>query len=144
MEWLSQINTTLGVVISLISAVAFLVSFIIALVQAIKGKKYSEIAGLVEGFIQDAEKLVAKDGETPVSAETKKEVVLAKTRMACSQKKYKFNADQWSDFIEEKIDFSKNVNQRDKDKTTVEEKSTTTETTTQQSQTSTTNSKVNF
>ena len=91
-----------------------LVSFLVALVKAIKNKQFNKVKELAIGFIQEAEKLTAKNG-SPVSGATKKEVVLAKIRVTCSNLHMSFNETLWSGIVDQLVEFTLRVNQRTTD-----------------------------
>ena len=65
-----SLTTILYYVGWVLTAIEF-VSFIIALVKAIKNKQFNKVKELAIGFIQEAEKLTAKNG-SPIPGSTKK------------------------------------------------------------------------
>lgn len=110
-EWITQIDRWIGYALSIIS----IVSCIIATIKAIKEKKLTKIKDYAITAIQEAERLLAKDGTTPISGEAKKEIVLAKIQTICNNLGYKYNEDEWSAIIETYVELTLNVNQREKD-----------------------------
>ena len=96
-----------------ITAIEF-ISFLVALVKAIKNKQFNKVKELAIGFIQEDEKLTAKNG-SPVSGITKKEVVLAKIRVTCSNLHMSFNETLWSGIVDQLVEFTLRVNQRTTD-----------------------------
>lgn len=110
-EWITQIDRWIGYALSIIS----IVSCIIATIKAIKEKKFTKIKDYAITAIQEAERLLAKDGTTPISGEAKKEIVLAKIQTICNNLGYKYNEDEWSAIIETYVELTLKVNQREKD-----------------------------
>jgi hypothetical protein len=102
-----------------LTAIEF-VSFIIALVKAIKNKQFDKVKELAIGFIKEAETLTAKNG-SPVSGATKKEVVLSKIRITCSNLHMSYNETLWSGVVDQLVDFTLRVNQRATDVAKVKE-----------------------
>lgn len=96
--------------------VILIVSTIISVIKAIKNKQFGKLKEIMIGFIQDAELLTAKDGVSPVSGETKKEIVLANMSVACQNCGYKFNKEVWSTLIDTYVEFSLKVNAKQKEK----------------------------
>ena len=113
------ILSRVDLIISYILTVASLVSFIIAMVKAIKNKKFNEVKDLAIGFIEEAEKLTSKNGDA-VAGQVKKEVVLSKIRTICSNVNYKYKEEVWSKVIDEYVELTLKVNQRTVDKTKLE------------------------
>lgn len=111
-EFLSNINMWLGYLLTLLS----FVSFIVALIKAIKSKQYEKIKSLLVGFIEEAENLTSKNGEA-VAGIVKKQVVLAKIQTTCANMGYKYVESVWSGLIDTYVELTLKVNQREQDKT---------------------------
>lgn len=99
-NFFAQVDVWLGYALTLIS----LISFIFALVKNIKDKNFNKVKDLVKGFVQEANNLKAKDGVTAVSGVTKKEIVMSKIRVACTNFGVKFNEEVWSNIVEIYVD----------------------------------------
>ena len=80
-----------------------------------EAKKYDKIVGMMIGFIKEAEAFTCKNGQ-PVDGSVKKEIVMSKMRTTCSNLGYKFNEATWSKLIDEYVEFTLRVNQREQDK----------------------------
>ena len=110
-NFLNKAEVWIGYVLTIIS----MVSFVVALFKALKAKKYDKIVGMMIGFIKEAEAFTCKNGQS-VDGSVKKEVVMSKIRIACSNLGYKFNEATWSKLIDEYVEFTLRVNQREHDK----------------------------
>ena len=99
-NFFAQVDVWLGYALTLIS----LISFIVAVVKNIKDKNFNKVKDLVKGFVQEANNLKAKDGVSNVSGQTKKEIVMAKIRVSCTNFGIKFNEDVWSSIVEMYVD----------------------------------------
>ena len=100
-NFFAQTEVWLGYAISLLT----LISTIIAIVKSIKDKNFNKVKELIEDFITEANNLKAKDGITNVSGATKKEIVMAKIRIACTKFNVKFNEKLWSKIVDEAVAF---------------------------------------
>lgn len=98
------------------TVVVLVVTTIISAVKAIKNKQFGKLKEIMINFIQDAELLTAKDGVSPVSGETKKEIVLANMSVACQNCGYKFDKEVWSKMIDIYVEFTLKVNAKQKEK----------------------------
>lgn len=116
-EIIGRVDVWLGYLLTLIS----LISFVVAIIKAIKNKKYNEIVNCMIGFIQDAETFTCKNGET-VDGSVKKEIVLSKIRNICNNLNYKYDETTWSNLVDNYVEFTLRVNQREKDKDKLIEK----------------------
>lgn len=110
-EVLSAIKLWAGYVLTIIS----LISFVVAMVKAIKNKQFGKIKDLMIGFIEDAETLTCKNGQA-VDGTVKKEIVLSKIRTICNNMNYKFDETTWSGLVDQYVEFTLKVNQREQDK----------------------------
>lgn len=110
-EVLSAIKLYAGYVLTIIS----LISFVVALIKAIKNKQFSKIKDLMIGFIEEAETLTCKNGQA-VDGNVKKEIVLSKIRTICNNVNYKFDETTWSTLVDQYVEFTLKVNQREQDK----------------------------
>lgn len=122
-EIFSRVEVWIGYVLSIIS----LISFVVALIKAIKAKQYDKVKGLVSGFIEEAEKLTSKNGDA-VAGSVKKSVVLAQVQTICSNMHYKYDEKVWSAVIDEYVNLTLKVNQREQDKAKLVEKTEETKT----------------
>lgn len=110
-DFFSKVDMWLGYLLTIIS----LISFAVALIKAIKAKQYEKVKGLVTGFIAEAEKLTSKNGD-PVTGSVKKSVVLAQVQTICSNMHYKYDEKVWSKVVDEYVNLTLKVNQREQDK----------------------------
>lgn len=110
----SKVDMWLGYLLTIIS----IISFVIALIKAIKAKQYEKVKGLITGLIAEAEKLTSKNGD-PVNGSVKKSVVLAQVQTICSNMHYKYDEKVWSAVIDEYVNLTIKVNQREQDKAKV-------------------------
>ena len=104
-----------GFVVSFILAMVLLAAFIaltirlvIVIVKKVQEGKIAEIPGLLLDYMSAAEKLVGASGET------KKEVVMSRVRTYCAENKLKFDEAAVSNMIEAHIEYSKNVNAKER------------------------------
>ena len=118
-EFFSKVDVWLGYLLTVIT----LISFVVAIVKAIKSKKYDKIKGLAIGFIEEAEKLTSKNGDA-VAGSVKKSVVLAQIQTICSNMHYKYNEKVWSGVVDQYVELTLKVNQREQDKAKLVEKTT--------------------
>lgn len=98
---------------TIISLILLLGSAVSTIALAIKTKNWNKIASFVKECVKEAEAFAHYTGEE------KKAYVMTKANQYALSKKIKFNATKVSNLIEEVVALSKEVNQRDKDKTTV-------------------------
>ncbi len=97
------------------SLLASLIGFIIALVKAIKNKKWDLLKDTLQDFISKAE------GFTNFTGAEKKAIVLSWASNFCGKQGIKFNENKVGTVIDELVELTKKVNQRDKDKIVVTE-----------------------
>lgn len=127
-EFFSNVNNWLGYLLTIIS----LVSTVVAFIKAVKDKKFGQVKELAIEFIEQAENLKSKNGDS-VAGSVKKEVVLAKIQTACKNFGLKYDETTWSTIIDTYVDLTLRVNQRAQDKQKIalaDAKSTTAETNT--------------
>lgn len=109
--WLPIVSTALGIIITAIS-------FLIPYIKNAKAKKILEtavkIAEAVKPYIVEAEKF------THYTGEEKFNFVITKANQYAIDNKLKFDYEAVSKEIESNVALSKQVNQREKDKITVE------------------------
>lgn len=98
-------------IVGYVSAIVSIISFVYALIKAIKEKRYAAVQDLMIGFITEAENFICKNGQ-PVDGTVKKEIVLGKLKTACDSFKLKFDAEKWGQKIDEYVDFTLKVNKR--------------------------------
>ena len=105
---------TSGEIIQLVglgsSLFASLTGFVVALVKANKGKKWSGLKEELRNYIIEAENYVLRTGDE------KKSMVLDWAEEYCKKQGIKFDADRVGTAIDDLVDLTKKVNQRAKDK----------------------------
>lgn len=114
------LNVWLPVVTGVVPVLITIISFIIPFVKNAKAKKALEtaikIAEAVQPFIVEAEKFVNYKGEEKLN------FVMTKANQFAIDHNLKFDTEAVKAKIEELVTLTKQVNQRDKDKTTTYEK----------------------
>lgn len=87
-------------------------SLISTIVVAVKNKNWNKICSIVKEAVSKAEEF------TNYTGEEKKNYVMTLANQYAIENNIKFNSDKVSNFIEEVVTLSKEVNARDKDKNT--------------------------
>lgn len=111
-EIVGNVEMWLGYFLTLIS----LISTVFAICEAIKSKKFSEIRNHLMNFIKEAETFTCKNGQS-VDGKVKKEIVLSRVQTLCSQLKFKYDEETWSNLVDSYVNLTLSVNQRPQDKT---------------------------
>lgn len=106
MKILEFVNSYWTTIITTVTTLAGIVS---AIITYIKTRNWDTVKRAVNEYVKEAEKL---DG----AGVLKKEIVMAKIRTLCANKKIKFNEQKISGLIESVVELTKTVNARAKDK----------------------------
>lgn len=106
MKILEFVNSYWTTIITTVTTLAGIVS---AIRTYIKTKNWNSVKDAVSKYVQEAEKLDA-------AGVLKKEIVLAKIRTLCVERRIKFNEQKVSAMIESVVELTKTVNARAKDK----------------------------
>ena len=93
-----------------VSLLISLSGLLMALIKAVKNKKWDSLKVALLDFVQQAEDFVEYTGEQ------KKQAVMTWAEDFCKKQGMTFDKDRVSEIIEELISFTKKVNPREKDK----------------------------
>jgi len=93
----------------IMTTITTIIGFVSALLKAIQYKDLNILKDKISIYISNAENL-------NIDGNTKLEIVLTKARLACMELGLKYDEIRVKSIIEGLIDFSKNVNKREKDK----------------------------
>lgn len=104
----SEIIQIIGLVIPLLASIS---GFVIAIIKAVKGKKWKLLEEALKDFITNAETF------PNITGTEKKDMVLSWAEEFCNQQGIKFDAVKVGAIIDDFIELTKKVNQREKDKT---------------------------
>lgn len=100
----------------LLGSLVTIVSWILGLIAAIKKKQWNKVAKMTLDMMKKAENF------THYSGEEKKAFVMTSVNRFAMEKRYGFNSEKVSDFIEKSIEATKRINRRAKDPLIIDDK----------------------